>query len=123
MLPLITEIPSMKAFGELLEKNPGVVIIKFGAEWCAPCKKVEGLVHEWFNMMPDTVQCVLIDVDESFELYAFMKNKKMMQGIPAILGYHRGNLSYVPSDSIVGADPVQIKLFFERCLSKAASSV
>ena len=116
MLPLITEIPTMKAFGELLEKNPGVIIIKFGAEWCGPCKKVDGLIHEWFGMMPDNVQCVLIDVDESFELYAYLKNKKMMQGIPAILGYHHGNLSYVPSDSVVGADPLQIKLFFERCL-------
>lgn len=118
MLPLITDIPTTKAFGELLEQNPGLVVIKFGADWCGPCKKITGLVDECFAIMPDSVQCVLIDVDQSFELYAFLKNKKMMQGIPAILCYDRGNLSYIPSDSVVGADPTQIKLFFERCLKK-----
>ena len=91
MLETIHNVESLAEFREILEKNPGQVIIKFGAEWCKPCKQIEGLVTSWFQKMPDTVQTVLIDVDESFELYAYMKTKKMIRGIPAILMYVKGN--------------------------------
>ena len=30
-------------FMELLKRNPGVFIFKFGAEWCNPCKKIKKL--------------------------------------------------------------------------------
>ena len=84
-LPLITELPNLQSFSDLLQKNPGLVIIKFGAEWCGPCKKIEGLVNTWFEKMPDTVQSVIIDVDECFEVYGFLKTKKRVNGIPVIL--------------------------------------
>jgi thiol-disulfide isomerase/thioredoxin len=40
-LPIITRINGRKHFQELLESNPGVLIIKFGATWCGPCKVIE----------------------------------------------------------------------------------
>jgi thioredoxin 1 len=116
-LPIITEIKTMQDFSQLLSTNPGKLVIKFGAEWCGPCKKIEKQVHEWIDKMPATVQCCVIDIDESFELYAFLKNKKRVNGIPAILCYHSGNLNYIPDDAVIGADVKQVDLFFERCLS------
>ena len=118
MPALMTEIKNMQHFSEILQNNPGFVIIKFGAEWCGPCKKIEGLVHERFDKLPDNIQPILIDVDESFELYAYLKNKKMLNGIPAILAYEKGNLSYIPSDRVIGANVEEINLFFQRCLAK-----
>jgi thiol-disulfide isomerase/thioredoxin len=116
---ILTEIKSLKDFGEILSSNPGIVIVKFGAEWCGPCKKIEAQVHACMNLMPDNVQCYIIDVDDCFELYAYLKSKKMVNGIPAILAYYKNNLSYIPSDSVLGANPEQVDLFFKRCFDLA----
>jgi thioredoxin 1 len=121
-LPIIYNIANKNAFVQLLQNNPGVVIIKFGAEWCGPCKKIEGLVHICMNKMPDNIQCVIVDVDQSVEIYGFLKTKKMVNGIPAILAYYAGNINYIPDDAIIGADPTQVSLFFERCLEQVSSS-
>jgi thiol-disulfide isomerase/thioredoxin len=117
-LPILTEIENRNHFAELLKQNPGLFIIKFGADWCGPCKKIEGLVHEWFNKTNDKVQCAVIDVDESFDIYAFLKSKKMVNGIPAILCYYKDNHNYVPDDIVIGADVPQINAFFTKNLSK-----
>ena len=117
-LPILTEIENRNHFAELLKQNPGLFIIKFGADWCGPCKKIERLVHEWFNKTNDKVQCALIDVDESFDIYAFLKSKKMVNGIPAILCYYKDNHNYVPDDIVIGADVAQVNAFFTRNLSK-----
>jgi len=114
-LPLLTEITDRNHFAQLLQTNPGLFIIKFGADWCGPCKKIEGLVQEWFNKTNDKVQCAMIDVDESFDIYAFLKSKKMVNGIPVVLCYKKGIISSIPDDSITGADPIELDAFFRRC--------
>lgn len=114
MSPILTSIGDTPDFLRILQENPGIVLIKFGAGWCGPCKKIEDQVHEGMNSMPDNVQCYIIDVDECFEIYAFLKSKKMVNGIPAILSYVKGNLHYVPNDSVTGANAEQVRLFFER---------
>jgi thiol-disulfide isomerase/thioredoxin len=109
-------------FQLLLQQNPGVVIIKLGAEWCGPCKKIEHPVTEWMKRMPiETIQCIILDIDESFEIYATLKQKKMVNGIPAILAYYQGNVSIIPDDIVVGADLAQVKLFFDRCHSRVST--
>ena len=118
-LPVITKINDRVHFAQLLQSNPGIFIIKFGAEWCGPCKAIEQDVISYFNQMPETVQGAIIDVDESFDVYAFLKSKKMVGGIPAILAYYKGNLNYIPNDSIMGSDKKQLKTFFETCFIKA----
>jgi thioredoxin 1 len=111
---LITEIKSLKDFEKILIQNPGLVIIKFGATWCAPCKRIERQVYKWFDRLPANVQCIIVDVDVSFELYHFLRAKKMINGIPALLLYEKGNTNYVPNDIVIGADVVGIDAFFER---------
>lgn len=113
---IITEIASVSDFAQLLQKNQGLIILKYGAEWCGPCKKIEGLVNEWYSKMPPDVQCGLIDVDKNIELYGFLKSKKRINGIPAIMCYVKGNTHYIPDDMVVGADPTQINGFFQRSL-------
>lgn len=114
----IEGIESLDHFKQLLANNPGQVIIKFGADWCKPCKQIEKQVLEWFKKMPNTVQTVLVDVDESFEIYAYMKSRKMIRGIPMILMYLKGNLEYTYDDSVSGSNPAEIDMFFQRCLKK-----
>lgn len=118
-LPLITEIKNVAQFQQLLHQNPGIIILKFGAEWCGPCKVIEKRVYEWLNHMPNTAQSVVLDIDESFEMYSFMKTKRMVNGIPGILCYYKGNLNYIPDDSVLGAKPIEVESFFQRCFNKA----
>ena len=112
---IITKFETRDDFFKLLSNNPGLIIVKFGAEWCGPCKLIAPVLEGFFATSPDNVVCADIDVDESFDIYAFMKNKKMVNGIPVILCYKKGNTSFIPDDSITGADPGQLHAFFTRC--------
>ena len=76
MLPIITKIDDRNHFVEILRTNPGAIVIKFGATWCGPCKVIENQVHTLMNMMPNNVQCIIVDVDECVDLYSFLKTKK-----------------------------------------------
>ncbi len=116
-LPLVTSIPDAAALKQQLESNPGVFIVKLGAEWCGPCKKIEGLVHSFMHQVPAHVQCAVVDVDQDFALYGFLKSKKVVSAIPAILVYNRGNVHYVPDDGVIGADPQKIRELFVRACS------
>jgi thioredoxin 1 len=112
---IISKFESRQDFFNLLTNNPGLVILKLGAEWCGPCKKIAPILEAFFLTSPDNVVCADIDVDESFDLYAYLKNKKMVNGIPVIMCYKKGNTSFIPDDSVTGADPVQLDAFFRRC--------
>lgn len=112
---VISYFNSRQDFLNLLAKNPGLVILKLGATWCGPCKKIKPVVDAFFASSPDNVVCCEIDVDESFDLYAFLKSKKMVNGIPVLLCYKAGNISYIPDDSVTGSDPVELDKFFKRC--------
>lgn len=112
---IVTQILNREIFMNLLTKNPGLIIIKFGAKWCGPCKRIKNIVHGFFASSPDNVLCCDIDVDECSDLYAFLKSKKMINGIPVMLCYRKNNTTFIPDDSIIGADPQQLDSFFRRC--------
>jgi thioredoxin-like negative regulator of GroEL len=112
---IISEITTRDAFFHLLRNNPGLVIMKLGAEWCGPCKQIKHIVHAFFATSPPDVVCCDIDVDQSFDFYSMLKSKKMVNGIPVMLCYKKGNLSFIPDDIITGADPQGLDAFFKRC--------
>jgi thioredoxin 1 len=120
---VITEM-SKDSFSQLLQTNNGILIIKFGAEWCGPCKKIDPLVYDWMNKLSaqPNVQCAIIDIDDNFEIYAFLKSKKMVNGVPVILCYKKGNHSWIPDKAVVGADERQVNIFFQECSQFASSS-
>lgn len=112
---VITEM-TKESFGELLQTNPGILVIKFGAEWCGPCKKIDPFVCQWYNVFSQDqrIKCALIDIDENFEIYAFLKSKRMVNGVPVMLCYKKGNLTWAPDNIVVGANDDQLKVFFEE---------
>ena len=117
---IITDIDGgIEGFLRFLSTNPGVVIMKLGATWCGPCKLIAVQSHMYMDNMitkfPTTVVCCDIDIDDHFELYATLKQKKMVSGIPALLCWYTGNNTLIPDDSIIGADIDQIKQLFLRC--------
>ena len=118
---IISYFESREQFFHLLENNPGLVIIKMGATWCRPCKKIKPVVDEFFASSPDNVVCCEIDVDECDDLYSYFKSKRMVNGIPVVMCFKKGNTSYIPDDSVTGADPVALDKFFTRCSLQLAT--
>jgi len=112
---IISEIANRDAFMTLLQHNQGLIILKLSALWCQPCKLIEKPVHAFFATSPPEVVCGDIDVDKSFDFYSFLKSKKMVNGIPVLLCYKKGNSTYIPDDMVTGADPSQLHQFFARC--------
>ena len=105
-------------FLNLLKLNQGVMIFKFTADWCKPCQTIKEEVNAHFEKITsNTVQCFEVDVDEAFDLYAFMKTKKMVKGIPTMMAYVKGNHEFYPDDSISGAELAEVDAFFQRCSS------
>ena len=78
---IISEIANREAFLILLQHNPGLIVLKLGANWCGPCKTIQSVVHGFFASSPPEVVCGDIDVDISFDFYSFLKSKKMVNGI------------------------------------------
>jgi len=117
-LPIITDIKNPQALSDFLKVNPGLIIIKLGAEWCSPCKRIERFVNEWYAKMPNNVYCCLVDIDSCFELYGFYKSKRVSKGIPTILCYYKGNENYIPDDITVGSNEGELNAFFNRCLAQ-----
>ena len=111
---IISEL-KRETFNELLTKNPGMIIIKFSAKWCGPCKKIEPFVNNIFASSPHNVLCCDLDIDVNFDLYSFFKFKKMVNGIPVLLCFLKDNLTFVPNETCVGANMNDLDTFFKTC--------
>lgn len=122
---IITElnVANLKTLQNSLSNN--VLIIKFGADWCGPCKKIAPLYYEFINnSVKSNIIFADIDVDENLDLYMALKKQKMVTGIPVFLAFWGGvkrDMWYIPDDSVIGADEKQVSEFFKRCASKAVN--
>ena len=104
-------------FFEMLKLNPGVFIFKFGAEWCGPCKAIKKYIDNVSLVLPVNMMYIYnVDVDECFDLYAYLKQKKMITGIPTLLAYKTGNTYFAPDASISGTNEADLAHFFNTCL-------
>ena len=89
-----------------------VLLFKFTADWCKPCQTIKDKVNTLISGLKNHVTCYELDVDENFDVYAFLKSKKMLIGIPTILIYYPGNTSYGSDLSISGTDISNYKNLF-----------
>ena len=97
-------------FISLLEKNPGLVIIKMGATWCGPCKKIKPYVYDKLKTCP--YPCYCLDIDENMDIYKALRSKKQIQGVPTILAFKTENVSLIPDKCVTGAISTEIDYFF-----------
>tara|TARA_Y100000748_G_C15092289_1_gene330953 strand:- start:76 stop:465 length:390 start_codon:yes stop_codon:yes gene_type:complete len=123
---IVTEldVPGFKRLFSGIGNN--VIILKFTADWCNPCKRIKPLVDTWFQKLPSNFIIVELDIDDTVDLYFALKGKKMVNGIPVLLAYYEPNTRekehwYIPSDSVTGADEGQVNDFFSRIQIKAAT--
>ena len=103
-----------------------IIVVKFGAEWCGPCKKIKPLWKEWISSVSSNIVIVDIDIDESIDLYVQLKAKKMVKGVPTILAFYGDIMRdqwYIPDDSVSGGNEGDVKNFMNRCLIKAKTLI
>lgn len=122
--PLTTPLTPMttpEALQTLLASlNRSVLVLKFGAEWCKPCKAIAPVIAAWTPQ--SNIQFIDIDVDSSLDLFVALKRRKMVVGLPTMLAFYSDVVRdawYVADDSVVGGDPAQTNLFLLRCNNKA----
>ena len=109
------ELESRDDYLKLLESNPGYIIFKFSADWCHPCKTITPWINQLYNTIKsDEIILYEIDVDSNFDVFAFLKSKKMLTAIPTLFAYKKNNLSFAPDFSISGTNSDEIKAFFDR---------
>ena len=71
---------------QLIDINDKKVVINFGAEWCAPCKKMKPYIIRLQEDLKEKVKIVRLDADENKSLINHMK----IDGLPVIIIYENG---------------------------------
>ena len=75
-------------------KKHDVVIVKFKAEWCGPCKKVEPHIKTLMETFKK-INYVEVDVDEGSNIASYLK----IRTIPTIISYVNGDIHEILSSS------------------------
>ncbi len=120
--PIETNLKTSDDLSTILELNPGIIIIKLGATWCQPCKKIEPVMSSWLNKLQhDQIQRVVLDIDDCIDLYGFLKKKRVVRGVPTLLAYYKENTHYIPDDMSFGSDENETNAFFVRCVEAVKS--
>jgi thioredoxin 1 len=86
------------------------VIIKIGAEWCGPCKRIQPTVDKLFQQMPNDVHLVMVDADDG-DIAAALRVKVL----PTFLNYIKGDLQ----DVYATGDEESVVKFFQSTLNRA----
>ena len=100
------------------------IILKFGAAWCGPCQNIKDISKQNFEELQSIgAFCLDVDIDKNLDLYAFLKRKKMIQGIPIIMAYIQGmprddEKWFIADDTIKGGDIKMVQSFYNRCKRK-----
>lgn len=108
----------------LKETTTELTFIKFGATWCKPCHMIAPTINSLNDQVKKAninLNYIDLDVDQCSDLYAFMRQKKMVRGIPVIMCYKKSQYNdstfYVPTDSVTGASVPDVVNFYKRNIS------
>ena len=108
-----------KHLGETLYST---TILKFTASWCGPCKTIAPAIKALLDHYKDKYfEYIEIDIDQSTDLYAFLKKNKMLNGIPTVMSFKKNEYHpatyWVPYKSFTGASPNDIATLFKLSLA------
>lgn len=89
------------------------LVVKFSAQWCEPCNIIHDYCMDRFSQQDTTnTVCIIVDIDESDDVFSFLKQRKMLQGIPTLYLYRKRKDNYIPDESISGTNIIELDYFF-----------
>ena len=75
-------------FEETILRADRLAVLDFGAEWCAPCKKIEAMLEELAPLWKDKVIVGTLDISQSPET----PRRYGIMNIPQVLFFKNGQL-------------------------------
>lgn len=81
-------------------QSEGPVLVDFSATWCAPCKKLEPIVHEIAGEYDGRLKVVKVDVDKAPGTAA----RFSVFSVPTVLLFRGGEVK----DQLVGLNPKKV---------------
>ncbi len=84
-------------FDETLNRQPGITMVDFWAEWCGPCRAISPVLEELAKESEGRVTLAKVNVDENPGLAA----RYGIRSIPTILFIKQGKVA----DQVIGAVP------------------
>jgi thioredoxin 1 len=82
-----------------VEKAEGAVLVDFSAVWCAPCKRLEPVVHEIAAEYEGRLKVVKVDVDHARTAAA----KYAVMSVPTLILFRDGTVK----EQVTGLVPKQ----------------
>lgn len=98
-----------------IQSGVGTRLLKFGATWCAPCRRVAPEVHARRQRMNSNIRFLDVDIDEDMDVYTMLKSKRLVGGIPSIVLYAHGNINILSPDFVcTGSNSNDVSAIFKR---------
>ena len=119
-ISLMPSSVSSEDFQLFIANKQKPLVVKFTADWCGPCKRIKPVVDEQVKILDDKIIYMEIDVDESFDVYATMKSKRMLSGIPTLMFYALDNKEFYPSLTTTGGNIDTVKGFFQDITNRVS---
>jgi thioredoxin len=85
------------------------VLVKFGAEWCGPCKQLDASMDELQSKVADQIKFVRVDVDRQRQLASHYQ----VRGIPHSFIFHQGKII---GQEIGSMDATELQGWIEKTL-------
>jgi thioredoxin 1 len=73
-------------FEQVVTRAKSLVLVEFGAVWCAPCKMLEPVLIQIGSQFEDKVSLVKVDVDESLQIAM----RYQVMSVPTLILFNRG---------------------------------
>jgi thiol-disulfide isomerase/thioredoxin len=99
---------------EILQNNVNLVILRFTAAWCGPCKRIEPLIESWPYRNDDGIAFYDLDIDTNVDIYSFFKTKRRLNGVPAIMAFSRGNVSIFADEFVSSGSLKDVERFLDK---------